>query len=202
MKLRPYPSEGEALAAALAFSPQRRASLAQADAAAAELGVAKSRNWPNLVAGYQQVWQTVNGTSVSNGQGFVGLQFQPGAGLSSLSAARAADSRRQSAVDKVATADRQVTAAIGAAMSDMANFGAQVEPARITVRGTEEVVESDLRQYQIGRNGCLDVLNAQREKSQAKAALSDVEYSLELSKLRFMLLTGDVTSTTLSSIHD
>jgi adhesin transport system outer membrane protein len=202
VKLRPYPSEEEALRAALEFSPQRRASLAQADAAAAELGVTKSRNWPNLVAGYQQVWQTVNGTSVSDGQGFVGLQFQPGAGLSSLSAARAADSRRQAAVDSVATADRQVTAAIGAAMSDMANFGAQIEPARITVRGTEEVVESYLRQYQIGRKGWLDVLNAQREKSQAKAALSDVEYSLELSKLRFMLLTGDVTSTTLSSIHD
>jgi adhesin transport system outer membrane protein len=202
VKLRPYASEEEAMRVALEFSPQRRASLAQADAAAAELGVAKSRNWPNLVAGYQQIWQTVNGISVSDGQGFVGLQFQPGAGLSSLSAARAADSRRQAAVDSVATADRQVTAAIGAAMSDMANFGAQIEPARITVRGTEEVVESYLRQYQIGRKGWLDVLNAQREKSQAKAALSDVEYSLELSKLRFMLLTGDVTSTTLSSIHD
>jgi adhesin transport system outer membrane protein len=202
VKLRSYATEEDALKAALEFSPQRRASLAQADAAAAETGIAKSRNWPNLVAGYQQVWQTVNGTSVSDGQGFVGLQFQPGAGLSSLSAARAADSRRQAAVDNVATADRQVTAGIGAAMSDMANFGAQVEPARITVRGTEEVVESYLRQYQIGRKGWLDVLNAQREKSQAKAALSDVEYSLELSKLRFMLLTGDVTSSTLSSIHD
>jgi adhesin transport system outer membrane protein len=202
VKLRNYAMEDEALKVALEFSPQRRASLAQADAAAAETGVAKSRNWPNLVAGYQQVWQTFNGTSVSDGQGFVGLQFQPGAGLSSLSAARAADSRRQAAVDSVATADRQVTAGIGAAMSDMANFGAQIEPARITVRGTEEVVDSYLRQYQIGRKGWLDVLNAQRERSQAKAALSDVEYSLELSKLRFMLLTGDVTSTTLSSIHD
>jgi adhesin transport system outer membrane protein len=202
VKLRPYASEEEAVKAALAFAPQRRASLAQADAAAAELGVAKSRNWPNLVAGYQQVWQTINGTSISNGQGFVGLQFQPGAGLSSLSAARAADSRRQAAVDNVATADRQVTAAIGATMSDMSNFGAQLAPARITVRGTEEVVESYLRQYQIGRKGWLDVLNAQRERSQAKAALSDVEYSLELSKVRFMLLTGDITSSTLSSIHD
>jgi adhesin transport system outer membrane protein len=200
--LKPYASEEEALKTALGFSPQRRASLAQADAAAAELGVAKSRNWPNVVAGYQQVWQTVNGQSFSDGQGFVGLQFQPGAGLSSLSAARAADSRRQAAADNVATADRQITAAIGAAMSDMANFGAQIEPARITVRGTEEVVESYLRQYQIGRKGWLDVLNAQREKSQAKAALSDVEYSLELSKLRFMLLTGDITSSNLSSIHD
>jgi adhesin transport system outer membrane protein len=202
VKLRSYASEQDALKAALDFAPQRRASLAQADAAAAELGVAKSRNWPNLVAGYQQVWQTINGTSISNGQGFVGLQFQPGAGLSSLSAARAADSRRQAAVDNVATADRQVTAAIGATMSDMSNFGAQLEPARITVRGTEEVVESYLRQYQIGRKGWLDVLNAQRERSQAKAALSDVEYSLELSKLRFMLLTGDITSTTLATIHD
>jgi adhesin transport system outer membrane protein len=105
-------------------------------------------------------------------------------------------------VDNVATADRQVTAGIGATLSDMANFSAQLTPARITVKGTEEVVDSYLRQYQIGRKGWLDVLNAQRERSQAKAALSDVEYSLELSKLRFMLLTGDVTSTTLSSIHD
>lgn len=202
VKLRGYATEEEALKAALEFSPQRKASIAQADAAAAELGVAKSRNWPTLSAGYRQEWGKLGSDSISNGRGFVGLQFQPGAGLSSLSAARAADSRRQAAVDNVAAADRQVTAAIGAALSDMANFGAQIEPARITVRGTEEVVESYLRQYQIGRKGWLDVLNAQREKSQAKAALSDVEYSLELSKLRLMLLTGDVVSTNLSSIHD
>lgn len=202
VKLREYASEAEALRAALAFSPQRRVGLSQVDAAAAELGVAKSRNLPNVVLGYQQVWQTINNSALSNGQGFVGLQFQPGAGLSSLSAARAADSRRQAALDGVITADRQVTAALGAAMSDMANFGAQLEPARITVKGTEEVVESYLRQYQIGRKGWLDVLNAQREKSQAKAALSDVEYSLELSKLRFMLVTGDVTSANLAIIHD
>lgn len=202
IKLRDYPNEEAAIAAAMEFSPTRRAGLAQAEAAAAEVGVAKSRNWPNLVAGFQQVWQTVNGVEFSDGQGFVGLQFQPGAGLSSLSAARAAESRRQAAVDNIVSADRQTIASVSAAMSDMANYRAQLEPARITVRGTEEVVESYLRQYQIGRKGWLDVLNAQREKSQAKAALSDVEYSLEASKLRFMLLTGDITPATLRNIHD
>jgi adhesin transport system outer membrane protein len=202
VKLRAYASEEDALRAALEFSPQRRISLAQTDAAAAEAGVAKSRNMPSVVAGYQQSRQTYSGGMVSDGQGFLGIQFQPGAGLSSISVARAADARRQAALESVTTADRQVRAAIGSALSDMANFGAQIEPARITVRGSEEVVDSYLRQYQIGRKGWLDVLNAQREKSQARAALSDVEYGLELSKLRFLLLTGDITSTTLLSIHD
>lgn len=197
-----YATEEDAIKVALSFSPQRRASQAQADASAAEVGVAKSQLWPSLVAGYQQTWQTVNGNSLTDGQGFVGLQFQPGSGLSSLSLARAAESRRQAAIDSIVAVDRQVVASVGAVLSEIFNFQAQLEPARITVRGTEEVVESYLRQYQIGRKGWLDVLNAQREKFQAKSALSDVEFGLEAAKLRLLLLTGEVTPSNLQSIHD
>jgi adhesin transport system outer membrane protein len=202
ISLRPYGSDEAALKAASDFSPQRRGFMAQSDAAAAEVGIARGASLPTVVAGYQQNWAKANGASVTDGQGFVGLRYQSGSGLALLSAARAAESRRQAAIDNIVSIDRQLTSSVNSSLSEIRNLSNQLTPAKVVLQGTEEVVESYLRQYQIGRKGWLDVLNAQREKIQARAALADVTFNLESSKLRFMLLTGDITPNNLQSIHD
>jgi adhesin transport system outer membrane protein len=70
------------------------------------------------------------------------------------------------------------------------------------VVATEEVVDSYLRQYQIGRKNWLDVLNAVRESSQAAYNAVDVGNSKEALQLRLMLLTGQLTAQNLSTVHD
>ena len=48
----------------------------------------------------------------------------------------------------------------------------------------------------------LDVLNAQREMTQALYNVADTEFGHQLAKLKLMLLTGDITVQQLSAIHD
>jgi adhesin transport system outer membrane protein len=50
-----------------------------------------------------------------------------------------------------------------------------------------------LRQYQIARKNWLDVLNAQRERSQALYNLADTQTNIGALNVRLMLLTGQLT---------
>ncbi len=77
----------------------------------------------------------------------------------------------------------------------------QVEPVRKLLLGSEEIVASYLRQFQVGRKNWLDVLNAQREKTQASYAFSDLEYPLMLASVRLLLLAGRWDFATLSLSH-
>ena len=54
----------------------------------------------------------------------------------------------------------------------------------------------------MGRKNWLDVLNAQREKTQALYSVADTRYGLQLSKVRLMLMTGDISAEKLTALHD
>jgi len=156
---------------------------------------------PNVVAGYQRTWG-----HLYNGQqrdaGYVSLQFTPGAGLSALSQRQAAASRKDAVRDELAALQLSLAAQVNAALTEVDALATQVQPARALLDGTSEVVESYLRQYQIGRKNWLDVLNAQREKTSAIYNLADTQYNHQLAQVRLMLQTGDLHSEDLSAIHD
>ena len=157
---------------------------------------------PSVVAGYEYTWVDP-AVGESQGVSFVALQYQPGAGLSALTGAKSAEFRRQAAVDSIIIAvERQLRAQLQAALSDFSAFNDQLTPTKALLKGTSEVVDSYMRQYQIGRKGWLDVLNAQREKTQALFAVADIESSVELTKVRLMLLTGDLRPDNYLSLHD
>ena len=48
----------------------------------------------------------------------------------------------------------------------------------------------------------LDVLNAQREKTQALYSDADTRYGYQLSKVRLMIMTGDISAQQLTALHD
>jgi outer membrane protein, adhesin transport system len=201
ISFRGYKSSEEAIDVALRFSPQVEAARFEADAAAAEIDLAKSRTLPSIVAGYEYTWVDPT-VGKSQGVSFVALQYQPGAGLSALTGAKSAEFRRQAAVDSIIAVERQLRAQLQAALSDFSAFNDQLSPTKALLKGTSEVVDSYMRQYQIGRKGWLDVLNAQREKTQALFAVADIESSVELTKVRLMLLTGDLRPDNYLSLHD
>jgi adhesin transport system outer membrane protein len=87
-------------------------------------------------------------------------------------------------------------------MADLDALAQQVEPARLLVAATEDVVASYLRQYQVGKKNWLDVLNALRESAQAHYSAVDVASSTQSLQLRLMLLTGPTSSQALGLIHD
>ena len=95
-----------------------------------------------------------------------------------------------------------LSAQVLAAVTELDALDEQLAPASALLSSTTEVVESYLRQYQIGRKNWLDVLNAQREMTQALYNVADTEFGHQLAKLKLMLLTGDITVQQLSAIHD
>lgn len=201
ISFRGYNSTEEAIDAALRFSPQVEAARFEADAAAAEIDLARSRSLPSVVAGYEYTWVDPE-VGESQGVSYIALQYQPGSGLSSLTGAKSAEFRRQASIDNIVAVERQLRSQVQAALSDFSAFNDQLVPTKALLKGTSEVVESYMRQYQIGRKGWLDVLNAQREKTQALFAVADIESSVELTKVRLMLLTGDLRPDNYTSLYD
>jgi len=187
---------------ALAFSGQRQRLLSQIDSAEAQINLNKAQVYPSLVAGIQRTWPSQVPSTLDRNQAYVSLQFQTGAGLSARSGIQAAVSRKAATQQELEALLLNLTAQVSAAMTDLNALEAQLEPAKELLEGTTEVVESYLRQYQLGRKNWLDVLNAQREKTQALYNQADIQFGYQLSKVRLMILTGDISAQQLTALHD
>lgn len=196
----PPASAQQALERALAASPAYRRLKAQAETAEAQIEVSRAQAMPNLVAGYQRSWGVLYGQPRDSS--YLSLQFTPGAGLSALSNQKAAVSRQEAARAEAESLQLNLSAQLGATLTELDALAAQIKPARALLDGTSEVVDSYLRQYQVGRKNWLDVLNAQREKTSALYNLADMQYGLQSAQVRLMIQTGDLRSDELAAIHD
>jgi adhesin transport system outer membrane protein len=193
-------SETTLLEAAMRVSPERRRLVGQVDAAEAQIGLAKSQIMPSLVAGYQSRLGTLP-FGEERSRAYIAVQVQTGGGLSSLANVRAAVSQKTAAIDAIEAHDRRLTQSVRTSWTESQALMEQVEPVRNLLLGSEQIVASYLRQFQVGRKNWLDVLNAQREKTQAEYSFSDLEYPLMLSSVRLLLLAGRWDPTTLSLSH-
>ena len=185
-----------------ANSGQRKRLMSQIESAEAQIKVSQSQIYPNLVAGYQHSWRGQVPAGTDRGLAYLSLQFQSGAGLSSLSGVQAAVSRKAASQQELESLERQLTAQAATSLNELDALQAQIGPAQALEAGTAEIVDSYLRQYQVGRKNWLDVLNAQREKTQALFSLADARYGLQLAQVRLMILTGDILSQPLNNLHD
>jgi adhesin transport system outer membrane protein len=185
------------------FSGQRNKLLHQAEAVSAQLDVIKAQAFPSVVAGVQHVW----GGLVPYGYyphdtGYVALQFQPGAGLSALSARNAASLKKDAAQQELMAFDRTLKNQILTTLSDLESAQSQITPAQLILNGSLDVVASYLRQYQVGRRSWIEVLNAQRELTQAAYSLIDLQVAVQQNQVKLMLLTGDINPQQYDDIHE
>jgi adhesin transport system outer membrane protein len=119
---------------------------------------------------------------------------QTGAGLSGISNVQVAISRKLAAQDAIVAHERQLTQTVRSTWSESVAMAEQLAPVRALLAGSDEIVASYLRQFQVARKSWLDVLNAQREKTQAYNALSDIEYPLMLAQVKLLLLAGQLNA--------
>lgn len=196
------PPEGVMLERAMANSAQRKRLLSQIESAEAQINVSKAQIYPTVVAGFQHTWGGVVPANYDRNKGYFGLEFQSGAGLSARAGQQAAVSRKEATQQELETHERNLTSQVNAALSELEALEAQLAPSKALLEGTTEVVESYLRQYQVGRKNWLDVLNAQREKTQALYSDADTRFGYQLSKVRLMIMTGDISAQQLTAIHD
>ena len=186
----------------LELSAQRLKLQSQIQSAQAQIQLAQAQGLPTVVAGYQYIVSGPLFTSPDRGRAYVGLQYQPGAGFSALSGVRSALAKKEASEQELQVLERNLEFQAKTLYSDIDVLQAQLAPAEELLEGTTDLVESYLRQYQIGRKNWLDVLNALREKTQAQYNLADVRYSLLQSKFKLLVLTGSISSTQLTVIHE
>ncbi len=182
-------SEAEVVEAALDFSPERARLLSQIELADSQIKLAQAQFLPTLVAGLQTRIGNI-GNADQRSQAYVSLQAQTGAGLSTLSNVRAATAKKSAAQEAVGSHDRKLKQTVRATWTEILALQLQLAPVRETLLSASEIVDSYLRQFQVGRKNWLDVLNAQRERTQSGYALTDLEYPLMLSQVRLLLLAG------------
>lgn len=187
--------------AALRHSPERERLLAQVEAGQAQILSAKSVLMPQVNLGYELKLGSL-AAGEDRGRLFLGVSMQTGAGLSSLSGVEVAAARQQAARDSLEQHRRQLEQAIQTGWSEVNALAAQLQPSRALLAATDEVVDSYLRQFQVGRKSWLDVLNAQREKTNARYTLADLEGPLLQAKLRLLLLAGAIHPESMTAIHD
>jgi outer membrane protein, adhesin transport system len=184
---------------AIQFSPARRRLLADIDGADADVKLTRSRLMPQVVAGYQvQTGQLL--LNQNRDQLYIGLQMQPDAGLSTFSAMDAANARKAASQDALESIDRDIRQQLNIAMAEIETFGEQLGPAKDNAYGANNVMESYLRQFQVGKKNWLEVLNAQREKAIAHFALADIEAPLQFAHIKILLITGEINANNIRSV--
>lgn len=179
--------------AAMAFSPIRKRLLAEVDTAESQITVARAQLMPTLVAGYEMRTDSLQ-PGEDRDRIYLSMQMQPGAGLSSLSAVNAAASRKGAAQDAVLAYERQLTQDVRAIWNERTGLAEQLEPVKASLKFSDSIVDSYIRQFQVGKKNWLEVLNAQREKTQAYFAMADVESPLKLANVKLLLITGKINS--------
>jgi outer membrane protein, adhesin transport system len=186
---------------AVQFSPARRRLTADIEGADAEVKLARSRLMPQIVAGYQvQTGQLL--LNQNRDQLYIGLQMQPDAGLSSFSAVDAAISRKAASQDSIEFIERDLRQQLNIAIAEIDTFGEQIGPAKENAYGANNVMESYLRQFQVGKKNWLEVLNAQREKAIAHLALADIEAPLQLAYIKILLIIGEVNANNIGVLNE
>lgn len=178
------------------FSPELKKLQLQIQVADADVEFAQAQLMPQLFAGYRQNLGAIS-VGQDRGTSYLSLQAQTGGGLSAVSGVQAAVARKQAAIDKVATQERTLQQQVRSTIGDIEAYGLQLKPLKRLVADSDEIVASYLRQFQVGKRTWIEVLNAQREKSQAAFSLSDLDASLNLAKVRLLLLVGQVNAESL-----
>lgn len=193
--------EAQAIEASKAASAELLRWRTQQAVSQAQIELAQATGFPTLALAHRRsLGATEPGTDAS--KTFLSLQFSPGPGLSVRSAAAAARARLENSVQNALVYERQLEQQVRAALADLDALAQQVEPTRMLVSATDDVVASYLRQYQIGKKNWLDVLNAVRESAQATYSAVDATSNTQALQLRLLILTGQLQFQQLSLIHD
>ena len=179
----------EAEKSAMAFSPALRKKRAEIAGLEASEKVSKSALFPQISLGYEKRHGELPANQEPE-QVFLGLDFQPGAGLSARSSIIVARARKNALRDGLAALERETRQEVQIAWRELGAAEMQLAPTRILAESSADVVASYLRQYTVGRKSWLDVLNAQRELVQARQALVDHTAMMTMASYKMQILMG------------
>lgn len=184
-----WPSLREAKQAAQAYSPRMQRLNSDVALARAEAATRRAAQYPQLFLRYEKFSGATQATY--DHRWMVVLEYQPGAGLGSWSAAAAAARRITMADGAVDLGVRELQERVADIFNDWQSYSVQRETAQQYARATRDVMDSNLRQFTAGRKTWQEVLNAQREVAQSAYASIDIIQGEILASYRLAILTGE-----------
>jgi len=182
----------------LDYAPSLAGLDAESDRLEAQVDVAKADARPQLALAYDRRFGDLL-PGQQQEQLSLQVEYTPGAGFSKQSAIAAARARQRGAMQALEAEKRALTTQADILWSELQSAYRQKAPAQRLVEATEEVVDSYLRQYTVGRKSWLDVLNAQREATQAKYNWVNVQTSMLTAHYRLQVLMGQINANALMS---
>ena len=189
LKLHQYPTLGPAVQAAKNYAPRMHLLQTQIASSQADVKLREAQQWPDVVAGYQRIY---NQTANHQGQWFVELQYQPGAGFSSQAQVASATAQVDNARENLRAFEHELATRVTSLYGDVALVNEQIPSGKALLQQLQDVATSFARQYQIGRKNWLDVLNALRERVQAQYTVIDLEHNLLAIQYKLLVATGDI----------
>jgi len=135
----------------------------QIESAKQEVKAQSATRYPTVYAEYKHTYD--HDTNEDDGQFYVGLNYQPGAGFSNLALTRASEARVNSLIQNKEAAQRQVMENIQIQYQQFASARSRELSLVSAVAGAQIVLDSYQRQFIAGRKSWLEVLNSVRELS-------------------------------------
>lgn len=115
-----------------------------------------------------------------------------GLGLSGWKKVKSSDARVAAAERNVESARNDLRRRVQSLLTDLQSLQLMMRSNELLVESTGQTLASFMRQYDAGRKSWVDVLNAQREMSDARLALEQTRSSLLETKLRLAVQLGQL----------
>lgn len=181
------PNLGDVLDRSQQLSPVLRRLAQDVRAAQGEVSAKAAQRWPTVALVAQRHLQrgvpnTQNSTSVG-----LQLQFNPGAGFSSLASARAAQAQVDALRAGLEAARADLVSRIRVEHEQLRSAVMRREDGLLNVAAADRVLASYERLFVVGKRSWLDVMNAARELSDAELAVADTEAQVSASRYRLAL---------------
>ena len=176
------PVQPVAMTEMMSCSPTMDRLRSEIDVAEAQASTARRSLSPQLLFQLSQ-------NEITGARAALVLRAQTGNGLSRLSAADSAEARVDQAVAELGQADREGRTRLGAEYITLRSSQQRSEAGAQASQAASDLVASYRRQFVAGRRSWLDVLNAAREVTSARAAESDARVNAAASATRILALS-------------
>ena len=186
------PNLDESLQAAIGSAPTLGRLAAEERAAEETIAATKSSLSPALSVRYNRTFG--GGTLYASDQVFIGVTYQPGSGLASMSAISEAESRRTGAIHSSEAARRELIDRVRSFWNLAESSQSETAVLNELVLSTQQVYESCLRQFPVGRRTWLEVLLARRDATQAQYAIADATWAGFAARIKLDLVTGQLAA--------
>ena len=177
------------LASGYEASPTRKKLAWQLELASSEIKEKKAERYPEVNVNYQKNFGDFSSSQRSD-ELTLSLTYETGQGLSKNAAIEADVYRRDSVLEEIKAYRKEYDRVMRDKWFAIENFKRLLPSQQKASDGADAVIESYMRQFQVGKKSWLDVLNAQRERNQSLGNYIRTKMDLQRLKADLMLYTG------------